>query len=179
MITGRNRDTAWYSIIDRGLAGAACRWSAGSPGNFAADGSQHQRLGGSPIRRRMSGRPAPSLALLSAVTALAHAFCGLHMVVPALPLLVAVFTDTPAHVQLVVSLYLAGIAAGQLVYGPVSDRFGRRPVLLAGLATFLVGTAMCGAAPWWRPALIAGHRSAGARRLRRHRVEPRDDPRRL
>jgi hypothetical protein len=36
------------------------------------------------------------------------------MVVPALPLLVAVFIDTPARVQLVVSLYLAGIAAGQL-----------------------------------------------------------------
>ena len=101
----------------------------------------------------MSGRPAPSLALLSAITALA--FCGLHMVVPALPLLVALFTDTPAHVQLVVSLYLAGIAAGQLVYGPVSDRLGRRPVLLAGLATFLVGTVMCGAA-WSLPALIAG-----------------------
>ena len=101
----------------------------------------------------MSGRPAPSLALLSAITALA--FCGLHMVVPALPLLVALFTDTPAHVQLVVSLYLAGIGAGQLVYGPVSDRFGRRPVLLAGLAAFLVGTALCGAA-WSLPALIAG-----------------------
>jgi DHA1 family bicyclomycin/chloramphenicol resistance-like MFS transporter len=101
----------------------------------------------------MSGRPVPSLALLSAITALA--FCGLHMVVPALPLLVAVFADTPAHVQLVVSLYLAGIGAGQLVYGPVSDRFGRRPVLLAGLAAFLVGTALCGAA-WSLPALIAG-----------------------
>ena len=101
----------------------------------------------------MSGRPAPSLALLSAVTALA--FCGLHMVVPVLPLLVAVFADTPAHVQLVVSLYLAGIGAGQLVYGAVSDRFGRRPVLLAGLAAFLLGTALCGAA-WSLPALIAG-----------------------
>jgi MFS family permease len=70
----------------------------------------------------MSGIPAPSLALLSVITALA--FCGLHMVVPALPLLVAVFADTPAHLQLVVSLYLAGIGAGQLVYGPVSDRSG-------------------------------------------------------
>jgi multidrug resistance protein len=93
------------------------------------------------------------LALLSAITALA--FCGLHMVVPALPRLVAAFDDSPAHVQLVVSLYLAGIAAGQLVYGPVSDRFGRRPVLLAGLAAFLVGTALFGAA-WSLSALIAG-----------------------
>jgi MFS family permease len=38
---------------------------------------------------------------------------------------------------------------------PVSDRFGRRPVLLAGLAGFLVGTTLCGAA-WSLPALIAG-----------------------
>jgi MFS transporter, DHA1 family, multidrug resistance protein len=83
----------------------------------------------------VSGRPAPSLALLSGITALA--FCSLHMIVPTLPLLVAVFTDTPAHLPLVVSLYLAGIAAGQLVYGPIPDRFGRRPVLLAGLAAFL------------------------------------------
>jgi DHA1 family bicyclomycin/chloramphenicol resistance-like MFS transporter len=101
----------------------------------------------------MTTRPVPSLALLSAVTALA--FCGLHMVVPVLPLLVVVFDDSAARVQLVLSLYLAGIAAGQLVYGPASDRFGRRPVLLAGLATFLLGTALCALA-WSLPALIAG-----------------------
>jgi hypothetical protein len=47
-----------------------------------------------------------------------------------------------------------GLAPGSFVYGPVSDRFGRRPVLLAGLAAFLVGTALCGAA-WSLPALIA------------------------
>jgi DHA1 family bicyclomycin/chloramphenicol resistance-like MFS transporter len=92
-----------------------------------------------------AGKPAPSLALLAAVTALA--FCALHMVVPALPLLVGIFDDSPARVQLVLSLYLAGIAAGQLVYGPLSDRFGRRPVLIAGLAMFLFGTGLCGLAP--------------------------------
>ena len=101
----------------------------------------------------MRTRPVPSLALLSAVTALA--FCGLHIIVPALPLLVTVFDDSPARVQLVLSLYLGGIAAGQLVYGPASDRFGRRPVLLLGLAMFLLGTALCGFA-WSLPALIAG-----------------------
>jgi MFS transporter, DHA1 family, multidrug resistance protein len=93
------------------------------------------------------------LVLLSAVTALA--FCGLHMIVPALPLLVPVFEDSPARVQLVLTLYLAGIAAGQLVYGPLSDRFGRRPVLIAGLALFLGGTLLCAVA-WSLTVLIIG-----------------------
>ena len=92
----------------------------------------------------MTGNPVPSLVLLSAVTSLA--FCALHIVVPALPLLVLAFNDSPARVQLVLTLYLAGIAAGQLVYGPLSDRFGRRPVLIAGLAVFLAGTMLCGLA---------------------------------
>ena len=57
--------------------------------------------------------------------------------------------------QLVVTLFLAGIAAGQLFYGPISDRFGRRPVLIAGLVLFLAGTLLCGAA-WSLPVLIVG-----------------------
>ena len=65
------------------------------------------------------------------------------------------FDDSPAHVQLVLTLYLAGIAGGQVVYGPLSDRFGRRPVLIAGLAIFLVGTLLCGVA-WSLAALIVG-----------------------
>jgi DHA1 family bicyclomycin/chloramphenicol resistance-like MFS transporter len=101
----------------------------------------------------MKPSPAPSLALLSAITALA--FCALHMVVPALPLLVQVFDDSAAHVQLVLSLYLGGIAAGQLIYGPVSDRYGRRPVMIAGLALFLAGTVLCAGA-WSLAALIVG-----------------------
>jgi DHA1 family bicyclomycin/chloramphenicol resistance-like MFS transporter len=100
----------------------------------------------------MALRP-PSLTLLSAVTALG--FCALHMIVPALPLLVTVFGESPAEVQLILTLYLAGIAGGQLVYGPLSDRFGRRPVLIAGLMVFLAGTLLCGLA-WSLAALIVG-----------------------
>jgi DHA1 family bicyclomycin/chloramphenicol resistance-like MFS transporter len=101
----------------------------------------------------MSRNPVPSLALLAAVTAIG--FCALQMVVPVLPLLATAFDDRAARVQLVLTLYLAGIAGGQLVYGPLSDRFGRRPVLIAGLAMFLVGTLLCGVA-WSLAALIFG-----------------------
>jgi len=96
---------------------------------------------------------APPVALLALVTAIAPA--ALHVLVPAFPLLATDFDAAPAGVQLVLTLFLIGIATGQLVYGPVSDRFGRRPVLIAGLALFLVGTVLCGVA-WSLPTLIVG-----------------------
>jgi DHA1 family bicyclomycin/chloramphenicol resistance-like MFS transporter len=102
---------------------------------------------------RSSKRRPPPLALIAAATAIG--FCALHMVVPTLPLLARVFDRGPAEVQLVLTLYFLGIAGGQLIYGPVSDRFGRRPVLIAGLLLFLGGTALCGFAPSL-PVLIAG-----------------------
>src|SRR5246500_2606478 len=101
-----------------------------------------------PVTRR-----PPPLVLLALVTAIAPV--ALHMLVPVLPVLAAVFAAPPGAVQLVLTLFLAGIAVGQLVYGPVSDRYGRRPVLIAGLALFLAGTVLCGFA-WSLPMLILG-----------------------
>jgi DHA1 family bicyclomycin/chloramphenicol resistance-like MFS transporter len=51
-----------------------------------------------------------------------------------------------AEIQLTLSVFIAAFALSQLVYGPLSDRYGRRPVLLAGIAIYLVATAACAAA---------------------------------
>lgn len=76
---------------------------------------------------------------------------GMYIFLPALPYAARGLGATASEVQLTVSLYLIGMAAGQLVYGPLSDRFGRRPVLLGGLALYTlagIGTVMAPTAEW-------------------------------
>ncbi|HSN73204.1 MAG TPA: multidrug effflux MFS transporter [Steroidobacteraceae bacterium] len=85
------------------------------------------------------------ILLLAAITASGPV--ALNVYLPALPLLQADFGVSLAHVQSTLSIALIAFAAGILVYGPLSDRFGRRPVVLGGLAIFLLGTAICLAAP--------------------------------
>lgn len=69
----------------------------------------------------------------------------MDMFLPSVPVIALAFDAAPGTAQLTVTTYLLGLAIGQLVWGPVSDRYGRKPVLLAGLGLFLVSCA-CGAA---------------------------------
>lgn len=74
---------------------------------------------------------------------------------PSLPRLVEVFGTTSAAAQLTLSVFLVGFAWGMLIYGPLSDRFGRRVVLIGGISLFVLASVACLAAPsieW----LIAG-----------------------
>ena len=89
-------------------------------------------------------RKAP-LPLLVAVTMTGTV--ALHVFVPALAAAAADLGTTPAAAQLTITLYLVGLAGGQLVYGPLSDRFGRRPVLLGGLSLYLLGLLLAIPAP--------------------------------
>lgn len=87
----------------------------------------------------------PPVWLLVAATATGP--LALNLFVPSMPGLVAAFGADHATVQLTLSLFLIGVAFGQLIYGPLSDRFGRRPVLLAGMGLYLTASAACAMAP--------------------------------
>ncbi len=68
---------------------------------------------------------------------------SLYLLVPALPVLASTFGRDISIAQMTVSLYMVGIACSQIIMGPLSDRFGRRPVLLAGLGLMVAASAGC------------------------------------
>jgi DHA1 family bicyclomycin/chloramphenicol resistance-like MFS transporter len=78
------------------------------------------------------------LALLMAMTAVGPT--TLNILVPALPALASRLAADTGTVQLTLSLYLLSLAGAQLVLGPLSDRFGRRPVALVGMAINVVAS---------------------------------------
>lgn len=82
------------------------------------------------------GHPWRLLALLIAITAVGP--LSLNILTPAMPGLIVSFGAEAGTVQLTLSLYLLGMAISQLVLGPLSDRFGRRPVMIAGLVLTVV-----------------------------------------
>ena len=86
--------------------------------------------------------PHLKLVLLTGVSAL-----NMNMILPSLPSLARHYAADYAVVTLTVSAYLGLTAVLQLVLGPLSDRFGRRPVVLASLAVFLLATLGCVLAP--------------------------------
>ncbi len=85
------------------------------------------------------------VATLAAVAAMGS--MAIHMLVPALPSISVDLGIGEAKTQQAVSVYLAGLAGGQLLAGPMIDRIGRRPLMLVGLMLFIVGALACAMAP--------------------------------
>ncbi len=81
--------------------------------------------------------------LLAMLTALGP--LSMDMYLPSLPDIAHDLQAPTARVQLTISSYLIGFAVGQMIYGPLSDRHGRRPVLLVALVLYLASTLGCAA----------------------------------
>ena len=90
---------------------------------------------------------------------------SIDMYVPALPSMQRAFDVSAAYLNLTVFVFFAFCAVGVVLAGPVSDRFGRRPVLVAGCGLFAASSILCALAPnvefSWPSA--SGRRSATAR----------------
>ncbi|BAZ13397.1 major facilitator superfamily protein [Calothrix sp. NIES-4071] len=83
--------------------------------------------------------------LLGALSALPP--FSIDMALPAFPKISATLSTSPGAVGLTLSLFMLGFAVAQLGFGPLSDRYGRKPVLLAGCGIFALAGAMCATTP--------------------------------
>lgn len=80
-------------------------------------------------------------ALLAALSAVAPLTTDMYL--PSLPNIAQQLSASTAQVQLTISAYLIGFALGQIFYGPLSDRHGRKPVLLCAVALYCVASLVC------------------------------------
>lgn len=88
---------------------------------------------------------APILLLVAAFLMLQPLSTDLYLA--SLPGLATYFNAPPATVQLTLSMFVMAFGGAQLIIGPLSDRFGRRPVVIAGLSLYVVASLLCAASP--------------------------------
>ncbi len=94
------------------------------------------------------------VVLLGSLTAMGPV--AIDMYLPSLPAIATGLHATPGEAQATVSAFLAGMAIGQLFYGPASDRLGRRPPILFGTAVYVAASVACALAV--SPAMLIGGR---------------------
>jgi len=93
-------------------------------------------------RTKQAASPVvPSIFILAFMAALGP--FGDTEYTPSLPRIADALGVSYAQAQLTMSVYLAGFAFGQILYGPLSDRFGRRRIILIAISTFLIGSVTC------------------------------------
>ena len=81
------------------------------------------------------------ILILGALSAFAPLAIDFYL--PGFPAMATAFATDEKHIQLTLAVYFAGLAIGQLIYGPLADRFGRRvPLLSDGVLLFLTISAL-------------------------------------
>src|SRR5580658_9248816 len=80
---------------------------------------------------------------------------AIDAMLPAFPVIVrALHVANENHVQWIVTAYMAGLGCGQLFWGLMSDRFGRRPILIGGLGLYVLAALLCGLAGSFQVLLV-------------------------
>ena len=97
------------------------------------------------IQKTLAPEGVVHLLFLGALAALAPV--ATDMALPAIGTIANGLATTPSRAGLTLGLFMFGFAAGPIVYGPLADRRGRRPALLAGLALFVLASLACAATP--------------------------------
>jgi len=85
------------------------------------------------------------LIYLTFLTAVGPLSTDLYL--PALPAMTKAFSASVTQVQSTLSVFMIGFAVSQLIAGPLSDRYGRKPIITAGLLLYLTASVICCAAP--------------------------------
>ena len=113
-----------------------------------------------PVPPGLAARPhgRPLILLLGILTAIAS--LSIDMYLPALPAIAADLRAAPGLLEATLAAFFAGFALGQLAYGPLSDRIGRRRPLLAGLVLYVAASVLCALAT--SPAVLIAGRAAQA-----------------
>jgi MFS transporter, DHA1 family, multidrug resistance protein len=124
----RNRKPSARSAFDKNLELRIAMTSEYLPGAVSA-----------PERRERAA--AACIAVICAFAAMTTLATNIFL--PSLPPMAATLGVSSAAVTSAITIYLAIFAVGQLIVGPLSDRFGRRPLILAGLCLFVAGTIWC------------------------------------
>lgn len=109
------------------------------PGD-AAEGAEI-RGDSAPARREAAKHGLRVLAILSALMGFASISTDLYL--PALPSMARALRASPGMMELTISGFLIGFSLGQLLWGPIGDRYGRRMPIVAGLVLFIIGSIGC------------------------------------
>ena len=90
-----------------------------------------------------SSRSGEALTYITLVSLVAYAAIATDLYLPTIPYMIADLGGTTSDGQLTLSVFMVGLALGQLFFGPLSDRFGRVPVVRTGTLLFLVTSLLC------------------------------------
>jgi Bcr/CflA subfamily drug resistance transporter len=88
--------------------------------------------------------PKKNFQILLVLLIIVSGFVGMELFFPSLPGVASILDISTRQAQYSISLYLLGYGITQLIYGPLSDRFGRRPMLLVGFSLFILGSLIGG-----------------------------------